>query len=470
MLLHYFYDPALAQASYLLACQACGEAVIIDPARDITPYLEAGARHNVRIAHVTETHIHADFVSGTREIAAATGARVYLSSYGDPDMGYDYADLAPVRLHDGDVIEIGRVKLHVLHTPGHTPEHLAFAWTDTAAANALGKTASPMGVITGDCIFVGDVGRPDLLETAVGIAGSSAAGARAQFQSVARFKAMPDHLQILPGHGAGSACGKALGAVPSSTLGYEKLYNPAFQFDDPDAFSAWLLDGQPEMPRYFARMKRMNRVGASLIARLPPIARGERFVLDEAVRAGASVIDARSAAEYAVAHIPGSLHIPPTEGFAGYAGWLIADDQPVYLVAHLHDLARLIAALRAVGVDAIMGCTTPDKLGDALVPTLQITPEDAAARLAAGDMLLLDVRNASERAEQHIAGSLHIHYGELAARIAELPDLPIMVHCAAGTRSLIAASVLERAGRTRIADVRGGIEAWAVAGLPLALK
>ena len=227
----YFYDEKLAQASYLVGCVATGEALVVDPARNVTPYLREAEKEGLRITHVTETHIHADFVSGSRELAAATGATIYLSDMGDADWKYAYADDPSVILvRDGDSWKVGNIKVEVLHTPGHTPEHIAFMITDTAGADR------PMGVFTGDFLFVGDVGRPDLLEEAAGYKGTKEVGARQQFQTVERFKALPDYLQIWPGHGAGSACGKALGAIPSTTLGYEKLFNPAFQFGQENAF------------------------------------------------------------------------------------------------------------------------------------------------------------------------------------------------------------------------------------------
>ena len=226
--------------------------------------MRTAAKEGLRITHVTETHIHADFVSGSRELAARTGASLYLSDMGDENWKYAYAHEPNVILvRDRDTWMVGNVRVEVMHTPGHTPEHIAFMITDTAGADR------PIGVFTGDFLFVGDVGRPDLLEEAAGMVGTKEAGARLQYQSVARFKELPDYLQIWPGHGAGSACGKALGAIPSTTLGYEKLFNPAFQFDAEDAFVAWLLAGQPEAPRYFAQMKKVNKEGPALLATLP---------------------------------------------------------------------------------------------------------------------------------------------------------------------------------------------------------
>ncbi len=206
-----FYDEALAQASYLIGCQATGEAIVVDPIRDVEPYLTVARAEGLRVTHVTETHIHADFVSGARELVARTGAALLLSAEGGTDWQYAFAERDGARLlHDGDQIRVGNIQLDVLHTPGHTPEHLAFLITDSL------RDAGPMGLLSGDFVFVGDVGRPDLLERAAHVANTMDASARLLFQSLDRFRALPDHLQVWPGHGAGSACGKALGAVPQA--------------------------------------------------------------------------------------------------------------------------------------------------------------------------------------------------------------------------------------------------------------
>ena len=230
------YEKGLAQASYLIGCQKTGEAIVIDPRRDIDVYLEIAEREKLKITKITETHIHADFLSGTRELAAVTNAEILLSDEGGKDWEYQFSHTG---LKDGSVFKVGNLKFEVLHTPGHTPEHISFLLTDTAASN------KPIMIFTGDFVFVGDIGRPDLLEKAAGIEGTRIVGAKQMFQSLNKFKALPDYVQVWPGHGAGSACGKALGAVPSSTVGYEKLVNWAFQIDDEEKFVDTLLDGQP---------------------------------------------------------------------------------------------------------------------------------------------------------------------------------------------------------------------------------
>jgi hydroxyacylglutathione hydrolase len=290
MLLRHLYNDQLAQASYLIGCGATGEALVVDPNRDIDQYLALAAREGLRIVAVAETHIHADFVSGARELAARTGARLYLSAAGPAEWQYAYAAEAGATLvRDGDRFMIGNVRIDVWHTPGHTPEHLSFLVTDTAGADA------PMGIFTGDFVFVGDVGRPDLLERATGQANTMEAGARDLFRSLQRFRSLPAWVQVWPGHGAGSACGKALGAVPQSTVGYETRFNWAFAIADEQPFVAAVLAGQPEPPAYFARMKKINKEGPQPVGALglPDAWQPERLLSERA--AGTPIIDTRPA-------------------------------------------------------------------------------------------------------------------------------------------------------------------------------
>jgi len=264
MFLRRFYDEGLAQASYLIGCDGSGEAVVIDANRDIAQYLSAAAAERLRITRVTETHIHADFVSGSRDLASRTGATLLLSAEGGRDWQYGFAasDGATL-LHDGDAFRAGRVRFDVLHTPGHTPEHLAFLVTDLATSDR------PVGLLSGDCVFVGDVGRPDLLERAAKVANTMEASAHTLFHSLTRVRDLPDFVQLWSGHGAGSACGKALGALPQSTIGYERVANWGLMTLDEDAFVREVLAGQPEPPAYFAEMKRINRDGPPLLREWP---------------------------------------------------------------------------------------------------------------------------------------------------------------------------------------------------------
>ncbi len=458
MLLKYFYDEHLAQASYLVGCAATGEALVVDPMRDIMPYLVMAAKEGLRITHVTETHIHADFVSGARELAAASGASLYLSDMGDADWKYGFADEPNVILvRDGDSFMVGNIKIEVLHTPGHTPEHIAFMVTDTAGADR------PMGVFTGDFLFVGDVGRPDLLEEAAGMIGTKELGARRQYATVERFKRLPDYLQIWPAHGAGSACGKALGAIPSTTLGYEKLFNPAFQFNDEDAFVRWLLAGQPEAPRYFARMKHVNKVGPALLRELPTPARLDRAALDTALAAGHLVVDLRAREAFAAAHVPGTISIPASDAmFSTYVGWFVDYTQPLYLVVDDEaSLPALLTALRAIGVDHIPGFFTADVIDARSAQLPSLTAGELAERLPKNGITIVDVRGKSEYEEMHIRGARHIALGFLPQHLEDLPhETPIVLQCASGYRSQIGASYLRARGFTNAVNLSDSKAVW----------
>lgn len=466
MLLKYFYDKKLAQASYMVACQVTGEALIIDPARDITPYLEAAQVEGMRIAQVSETHIHADYVSGARELAHQSGAKLYLSGAGGTDWQYELVSPQPILLYEDSSFMVGNIRVEVLHTPGHTPEHIALQITDTAGAD------QPMGIFTGDFLFVGDVGRPDLLEEAAGIANTKEIGARQQFQNVQRFKTLPDYLQIWPGHGAGSACGKALGAVPSTTLGYEKLFNSAFQFTDESQFVSWLLAGQPESPYYFAQMKRVNRTGPTLLSDLPQPKRlrnvDHNLVLG--LMQEGLLMDTRSGDAFAAGHIPGVLHIPASsDRFNTYAGWYVDFTRPVYLIAHEHELAHILSELRAVGVDQIPGYIAPEDVRTLNTETtLQLDVHEAAQHAQQQAALILDVRGTSEYQDQHIPGVQHIPMGYVPQRLEQIPrNRQIIIHCGGGVRSQVVASILQQNGFEQVANMAGGISAWESAGLPL---
>ena len=469
MIVTRFFEPAIAQASYLIGCAATGEAIVIDPNRDITPYLAAAAREGVRITCVTETHIHADFASGARELAHATGARLLLSDEGDADWKYAFAHEGRL-LHHGDRITIGNIHIDVVHTPGHTPEHLTFLITDGAAADR------PIAAATGDFLFVGDVGRPDLLEKAAKIAGTMEAGARTLWRSLRAFAAHEDWLQIWPGHGAGSACGKGISAIPCSTLGYERRFNWAFAVKSEDEFVTKVLEGQPDPPTYFATMKALNKRGPDLRrTSLPPHLDGTRLL--PLVQAGALVVDTRAAEAFAEQHVPGTLNLATGGSFVTWAGWLLPYDADLYLIARDTGddaVAELVRQLALIGLDRVAGVFGPDAIPQAMaagatpgvVP--QTTPAALAARLAAGEVDVLDVRHDSEWSAGHIAGATHIPLGHLTARLAELPSgRPLVVHCKGGTRSAIAASLLGRLGRTGVIDMPGGFDAWEAAGLPV---
>lgn len=472
MLLKRFYDAKLAQASYLVGCQATGHAIVVDPSRDVEQYVNAAAAEGVRITHVTETHIHADFVSGSRELASRTGARLLLSDEGGPDWQYAFArEAGATLLRNGASFMVGNIKLDALHTPGHTPEHLSFMITDTPA------TSKPMGVFTGDFLFVGDVGRPDLLERAAGVEGTMVEGARTLFRSLERFRSLPDYLQIWPGHGAGSACGKALGAVPSTTLGYEKLANWAFDIRDEKAFIQAVLSDQPEPPSYFAQMKRINREGPRL---LQGIQRPEQLAtsrLTTLVAAGARIVDTRPASEFAMGHVPGTINIPLNKSFTTWAGSLLSYEDPFYLIVTEAENSAIDEAVRdlaMIGLDRVAGYFTAGALaawtagGQNLAATPQVSVSELARELSERRARVIDVRGHAEWKAGHIAGVDNIPLGSLAERMADVPrTTPIIVHCQSGARSAIAASVLEAGGFASVRNTTGGFQGWAAAGQPV---
>jgi hydroxyacylglutathione hydrolase len=472
LLLKRFYHEGLAQASYLIGCQQTGEALVVDANRDLGQYVDAAASAGLRLTHVTETHIHADYLSGSRELAALTGARLLLSAEGGQDWQYHFAREAGASdLQDGDSFAVGRVRVEAMHTPGHTPEHLTFLITDTLAS------PQPIGAITGDFIFVGDVGRPDLLERAAGLEGTMRTGAKLLFESLRRFtERCPDYLQLWPGHGAGSACGKSLGALPQTTLGYEKITNWAFQIDQEDQFVDAVLAGQPDPPTYFSTMKRLNREGPAPLggAPVPPLRAAPD--LAAVLARGDLVIDLRPAAAFAAGHVQGTISLPLNRGFVGYAGWILPYDRDLYLLTDDRgdDGARRAAMeLALIGLDRVAGWFDSDAIptwtmaGGALATIADIPIPSVPARMDAGDRLV-DVRSHDEWQSGHVAGAIHAPLGRLAARLADEPrDLPLMVICESGSRSGIGASLLQREGFSAITHVTGGMAAWRQARLPV---
>lgn len=454
MYFQHIYEKGLAQASYLVGCQATGEAMVIDPRRDIDVYLEAAEKNRLRITHVAETHIHADFLSGARELAAATGARMYLSDEGGADWAYGF-DHAGLR--DGDHFMVGNLRFDVLHTPGHTPEHISFLLTDTPASD------QPVMIFTGDFVFVGDVGRPDLLEKAAGIEGTRVQGARDMFRSLRKFRALPDHVQVWPGHGAGSACGKALGAVPSSTVGYEKIANWALRIHDEETFVAELLAGQPEPPLYFAMMKKLNKVGPKVLGGVPHPARLTMAQFSEAMAKGVTLVDTRDKLSFAGGHYPGSLNIQDNNAFSTWAGWMLHYDRPFLLVAAESRIDELTRALIRIGLDDVAGYVTDmDRIGDAghgMRVLEQITVEELHAHRERYHVL--DVRGYTEHAAGHIPGAQNIHAGLLSRFLDELPrDREIVVHCVSGDRSSIASSYLLSQGFRNLRNLTCGFNGW----------
>jgi len=472
VLVHRLWDPKLAQAGYLIGCTEAREALVIDATRDVDQYLALAASLSLRIAHVTETHIHADFVSGSRELAARAGAKLYLSDEGGPDWRYDFAASdGAVGLHQGDRLTMGRVGVEVLHTPGHTPEHVTFLITDSAAAT------EPIAAVTGDFVFVGDVGRPDLLERAARVKGTMESAARTLFRSIQRFKSQPDYLQIWPGHGAGSACGKGLSAIPHSTVGYERRFNWAFGVTDEAEFVRLVLEGQPDPPRYFGTMKRINKEGPRALAGLPrphPLP-AERMT--EVLDRRELVIDTRTSAEYATGHLPGSINIPFNNAFTTWAGWIVPYDRDVYLISAKPDGRQSELALRdlaMIGLDRVAGSFGLDALGAwkhagrPLASFGRISARELSHRLEDGTAAVVDVRSRGEWEAGHIPGVVNIPASEIADRLAELPQVrPLVMHCQGGTRSAIATSLLDARGIIEVLDMPGGFAEWEGAGLPV---
>jgi hydroxyacylglutathione hydrolase len=474
VLLKRFYDEGLAQASYLLGCQRTGEALVVDPNRDVEQYIAAAEDEGLRIAHVTETHIHADFVSGSRELVQRTGATVYLSDAGGADWAYGWTGPSgAVTIREGDNFLVGDVRIDVRHTPGHTPEHVTFLVTDRATSGV------PIGVLSGDFVFVGDVGRPDLLERAASVQGTMVESARALFRSLQRFRELPDYLQIWPGHGAGSACGKALGAMPQSTLGYERLANWAFQISDEQAFVTAVLEGQPEPPRYFAEMKRINRDGPRILGGLTRPQRLAVARVGELVTAGALVVDTRPAADFAAGHIPGTINIPLNRAFTGWAGWLVPYDADFYLLIDRDRDDAVDVAVRdlaMIGLDRVAGYLDADPetfTTWSRERSLGTIPQMEAADLRRAqeghaDVVVVDVRSRSEWDGGHLAGAVHIPLGLLPDHLAELPAHgTVVLQCETGSRSAIAASLLAARGHRDVANLAGGIAAWIQAGYPM---
>ena len=451
MIVKRLFEPLIAQNSYLFGCSEAGEAIVIDPNRSVQQYLDAADAAHLRITHVTETHIHADFASGARELAQRTGARLCLSDEGDQDWKYLFPH--DRKLKNGDRLTIGNVTVDVVHTPGHTPEHLTFLITDGAVADR------PIGAVTGDFIFVGDVGRPDLLEKAAKIAGTMDSSARTLWKSLQAFAKHPDWLQLWPGHGAGSSCGKGISAVPHSTLGYERMFNWAFNAASEDDFVSKVLTGQPDPPPYFALMKQLNKAGASIVHDLksPMIVNDDR--LGEIARRGELIIDTRAAEDFAQGHVPGTLNIPLNGSFVTWAGWLIPYDRDFYLITDRIEEVR--RALALIGLDRIAGYFASSAARGGEI-TAAISVDELAKRLPANGVTIIDVRNDNEWEEGHIPSAKHIPLGHLAARINEIPDdRPIVIHCQGGGRSAIGASLLQKMGRKNVANLIGGYRAYA---------
>lgn len=451
-----FYLGCLAHASYLLV--SGGEAMVVDPQRDVEIYLEAASKHNATIRYIFETHLHADFVSGHKELAARTGATIYIGPNGG-------ATLSHQEVRDGFELKMGTLRVSVLETPGHTPESICLVVTDEE------KSSEPWAVLTGDTLFVGDVGRPDLSKafTPDVLAGML-------YDSLHhRLLTLPDHVVVYPGHGAGSLCGRNLGASRSSTIRTERLTNYALQIKSRDEFVQQLTTNLPPRPEYFPQDAQINRAGAPALAELPalkPISAGELKALLEK---GGLAVDVRPGSEFAAAHVPGSINIPLSGQIATWAGTLVGlTSQPVLIADSEEELAEARMRLARVGLDEERGFLQDGikawtSAGFELASLPQITVRNLNARLEARDLQVLDVRRQSEWQAGHIEDATLWPLDQFNANSPSLnPDVELAVLCKSGYRSMIACSLLRRAGFQKVINVIGGFDAWQKANLPVA--
>ncbi len=462
-------DEKLAQYAYLIGCQKTGEALLIDPERDVDRYLEVARGEDLQITAVAETHIHADFLSGARELAERHGATLYLSDEGGADWKYQWSAGYDVQLlKDGDTFQIGHIEIQAVHTPGHTPEHLSYLITDSGAG-----AAAPLGLASGDFVFVGDTGRPDLLETAAGQQGAMQDGAAAPYDSVHDFLNLEDYLQVWPGHGAGSACGKALGAVPETTVGYERRVSAALRAarEGRDAFIRYILEDQPEPPLYFERMKLLNRNGPPLLGDLPqPKPLSVEDLRSLAARSDATLLDTRlGRAAFMRRHLEGAIYAPMNKSFPTIAGSYAAPDAPVYLIAETECIQEAVRSLVRVGLDDVRGLATPQALqayaaqGGVLASIEQIDMRELERRRHDENVQVVDVRSLSEYRAGHVPDAVLRPHTRLRGRLDDLPrGKQLLVHCGSGTRAASAGSLLARHGHNAV-HVEGYYADWAKA-------
>lgn len=467
MLMRMVYDEKLAQAAYLIGCQQTGEAIVFDPERDVDRYTDLAASHQLRIVAVAETHIHADFVSGARELCERVGAKVYLSDEGGADWTYQWLDKKldggtydHQLLKDGDTFSIGKIEFTAVHTPGHTPEHLVYLVTD----HGSGAT-EPIGMISGDFVFVGDLGRPDLLETAAGQAGAMEPSARNLYRTLQRLEGVPDFVQVWPAHGAGSACGKALGAVPTSTIGYEKRFNPAILAGRSEQeFVDFILSGQPEPPLYFANMKRDNKIGPPVLGTLPEPRRMSPTDLASLDASRVALLDLRDWPTYRAGHLAGAMSFELGNTFGTDVGSMVRDDEDIYLIIDEQRLEEAVRDLVRIGLDRIIGWCPADEFDRNPPPGLigldEIGVDQARGLIEDRAVRVLDVRRMSEFSQGHIEHAVNIAHTRLASRMDEVPEgSTLLINCRSGKRSARAAGYLQRAGY-EVLNLEGGYLAW----------
>ncbi len=462
------FDQKIAQYAYVIGCQKTGEAVVIDPMRDIDQYDRIAEAEGLKITAAVDTHIHADYISGLREYAER-GVKVFASDEGDEDWKYEWlinSDKYNYQLlKDGDSFSIGNIEIKAIHTPGHTPEHLIYAVTDKG-----GGADEPMGIATGDFIFVGDLGRPDLLESAAGQEGLMEPSARKLYETVKSIDDLPDYMQVWPGHGAGSACGKALGSVPETTLGYERRFNPAMKAaESEDQFVKFILEGQPEPPMYFARMKRDNKIGPAVLhGKLPmPSNVKPEELADKAKQKGNAVVDARTRDKFSEAHFPGALLSPFNKAFNTIIGSFVEEDEDIYLVIEEDNLEEAVRDIIRIGLDRIKGYITPEQFdayrnaGGEVESVPVTTFAEAKNKLDDENIAVVDVRKYADYQVEHIPGSINAADSRLPEYLDRIPkDKELYVHCTAGSRSAVSAAYLKRAGYDKITQIDDQFANW----------
>jgi len=467
MLLHQRFIPGLAIASYLVGDEQTGEAAVIDPTRDVEEYLAYARDNDLHIRHILETHVHADFVSGARELKARLKDQpvIHSSGMGGAEWTPPYADHV---VKDGDEVQVGSMRLKAIHTPGHTPEHVSWALYDDTRSKD-----TPWVIFTGDFLFVGDVGRPDLL------------GAEAQrqlahqlYQSVFdKLSAVPDITEIFPAHGAGSLCGKAISSRRSSTVGFERQFNSVLTRKPEEQWIRDLMADMPLAPPYFRRMKKVNQEGPAILGpELPGLRRWSVKEVHDRVCDKCLILDVRSKEAFAAAHIPDAINIPFGPQLPTWAGWVLPYDRPIQLVVdHSTQVPEVVTHLIRVGFDEIQGYVQGGIDGWetsgyplAMLATMSVHQLRDHMAQASDRVTVLDVRTEKEWNVGHIDGAIHIHGGKLQERFADVPQSsPVAVVCGSGYRASIAASFLKREGYSDVTNVVGGMSAWKAAGLPL---
>lgn len=451
------YDKSLAQASYVIGCQKAGIAAVIDPKRDVDTYLKIAKENDFKITHILETHIHADFLCGSRELAELTGGELYLSDEGGKDWKYEFPHH---KVNHGDIIKVGKVSLEAIFTPGHTPEHLSFLLTDHPA------TDKPNMLFTGDFVFVGDVGRPDLLEQSAGKEDSQKKGAHDLFDSLHDFVKLQDYILLWPGHGAGSACGKSLGAVNMSTIGYEKIRNWALQLlDNKSAFTVELLSDQPEPPKYFSKMKKLNKEDRKLLTKVPKTKNLNQDEYYEAKKKKQKMIDARPKEQFADTFLEGTLNIPNDDSFSTWMGWFMDYEKPFVLIAPSYEIEELTRKLMRIGMDNIYGYITPKQLSDFEKGNFKsYQPLDKAMveeKMSDEDVQIIDIRGQSEFKNGHIDGAKNVFIGTMEDNLEKVSkDKEVIIYCNRGNRSAIAYSLLVANRFDNISNYAGGWSDW----------